>query len=168
MRVYRSNPEFTPVVSVADMRMNSRIDGEEENTLLLGLLMAAQDRAEQETGIAFGEDEWIIEADPCGDVIVPIWPVTSVESVTAGTDPFTDYEIVRSPRRLVALRSGSWPDAVSIRVLAGMPAPPVIRQAILMIAGHWYDNRAASSSESVREVPYAATALLSLSRRVFA
>lgn len=167
MRYYRANANFDTAVTLQEVRANSRTDSDAEDELLARLIVAAQERAEQETGMVFGEGEWIIEAEPLGDLLIPVWPMVSVGSITNGADPFTDFTVVRAGRS-VYLRSGAWPDAVTIRVTAGMPAPETVRQAIILMASFWFDNRATASAEAMREIPYGATDLLGLNRRMFA
>lgn len=166
MRYYRAVPSFFPAVTLEQVKANSRIDYNEEDSLINGFIAAAQERAEQETGLVFGEGEWVIETDPCGDIQIPVWPVSSVLSVMDGDQEFTDYEILRS-NRSVRLRSGSWPGSVVIRVTAGMPAPETVRAAIMLMASYWISQRETASADTMTEVPYGASVLLALNRRVF-
>ena len=167
MRVYRADPDYEMAVTLDDVRANSRVDGDEEDGLIVSLIAAAQERAEQETGMVFGDDEWIIEAEPCGDLVIPFWPVASVVSVVGEDGDFADFTTSRSGRSFM-ISSAAWPGPVTIRVRAGMPAPETVKRAIVMMASYWFDNRALGSSEGVQEIPYAATALLGLNRRMFA
>ena len=166
MNAYRVGELVSPV-SVADVKMNARIDGTFEDGLVAQLILAAHERAEQETGLIFGEGEWIIEASPANDFTLPIWPVQSVDSILDGDVAFTDYTLTRHNRSVV-LSSHAWPGAVTIRVQAGMPMPHTVRQAIILMASWWYDMRQTASTETVQEIPYGATALLGLNRRMFA
>lgn len=51
------------IVSLAEVKANSRIYHDDDDLLLQHFIDAAHERAEQETGRVFGEGEWIIEAD---------------------------------------------------------------------------------------------------------
>lgn len=154
-------------VALQDVKAHCRIVDDHEDWLISQLILSAHERAEQETGIVFGEGDWLVEASPCGDFILPIWPVRAVVEILDGEDAFTDYTLSR-PNRSVILSSSSWPDSVSIRVEAGMPMPHTIRQAIIMMVSWWYDARATASTDATREIPFGATALLALNRRMFA
>lgn len=167
MRVYRADPDFASPVTLQEARAQVRVDGDEEDFLLGQLILAAHERAEQETGIVYGQGEWIIEARPAGDFTLPIWPVLSITSVMNGAVPFTEYELVQAGRGAF-LTSRTWPDAVVIRVQAGMPMPNTVRQAILLMISWWFDMRSTAATDSAQEMPYGATALLGLNRRVFA
>lgn len=167
MRAYRADPDFASPVTLDEVKANARVDGDFEDQLIAQLILAAHERAEQETGLIFGEGEWIIEASPYRDFTLPIWPVLSVDSVLGGVDPFTDYTLARQNRSVI-LSSGAWPEAVTIRVQAGMPMPHTVRQAIILMASWWYDMRATAAEGNMQEIPYGATALLGLNRRMFA
>lgn len=39
--------------------------------------------------------------------------------------------------------------------------PPTLRQAVLMLAGHFYEAREASAAESLREVPFGVAEIVS-------
>lgn len=172
MRFYRPQGITSPI-SAEDIllsRTNARLSDDPDNLegdLIEQFVSAAHERAEQETGLIFGEGEWVIEGSPYGDLTLPVWPVISVDSITAGGDLFTEYTSSTHNRSFI-LKSQSWPDFVTIRVQAGMPMPPTVRQAIIMMAAWWYDMRDTASAERMQEVPYGATALLGLNRRIFA
>ena len=46
--------------------------------------------------------------------------------------------------------------------------PNTVKQAVMLMAGYWFDHRSTASADPIKEVPYGATALLALNRRVFA
>lgn len=46
--------------------------------------------------------------------------------------------------------------------------PTTVKQAVMLMASYWFDQRNTASAEPMREVPYGATALLALNRRMFA
>lgn len=167
MNYYRAPGNDALLVSLTEAKAQCRVDHSAEDDLITGLIRAATERAEQETGLVFGEGEWIVEVEPSGDLALPIWPVASVVSLTDGVDPFGDYTLSRS-HRTVTLSSSSWPKSIVAVVQAGMPLPHTVKQAILLMVGWWYDQRAAGSSENMHEVPLGATALLGLNRRMFA
>lgn len=168
MRYYRDVGNIPSVVTLDEARAQLRVDHDGEDLLIQSLIDAATERAEQETGLVFGEGEWIIETEPRGDVVLPVWPVHSIVSVIDAEDAaFSDYTIIR-PGRRVLLQSSTFPASLTIRVVAGMDAPQTVRQAVLMMVAYWYDQRATASTDAVRAVPYGASALLGLNRRMFA
>jgi len=92
-----------------------------------------------------------------------------------GTDTyFTDEK--NEPGRLCLQYGESWPSdtlrphkGICITFVAGYGAssaymPEKVRQAMLLMIGHWYENREAVSEKDLKEVPRAADALLWMER----
>lgn len=92
-----------------------------------------------------------------------------------GSPPLTSNVLLDShsiPARIAPVAGGSWPaveariNAVTIRYEAGYGAngdavPAPIKQAILMLIGHWYENREAINVGNItNELPLAAQWLL--------
>lgn len=134
--------------------------------------------------------DYSIDAFPADDetITLPRSPVLSVTSITyadaegdAQTMDSEDYRVISGgadKSRVGLVYGGSWPltqgitHAVTVRFVAGyadgsaspfdngqIPAP--IRQAILLMVGHWYENRSASViGVSVATLPMAVDALL--------
>ena len=147
------------IVSLAEVKANSRIYHDDDDLLLQHFIDAAHERAEQETGRVFGEGEWIIEADADVERLVsPIWPITTVPAGWSIEGRGRDATIV----------AGEWPADRRITVTAGEPMPTTVKQAVMLMASYWFDQRNTASAEPMREVPYGATALLALNRRMFA
>ena len=147
------------IVSLAEVKANSRIYHDDEDLLLQHFIDAAHERAEQETGRVFGEGEWIIEADADVErLTAPIWPITTVP----------DGWSIESRGRDATIVAGGWPADRRITVTAGEPMPSTVKQAVMLMVSYWFDQRNTASAEPMREVPYGATALLALNRRMFA
>ena len=147
------------IVSLAEVKANSRIYHDDDDLLLQHFIDAAHERAEQETGRVFGEGEWVIEADADVERLVsPIWPITTVPTGWSIEGRGRDATIV----------AGEWPADRRITVTAGEPMPTTVKQAVMLMASYWFDQRNTASAEPMREVPYGATALLALNRRMFA
>lgn len=158
MRAWRVG-HIAPAVFLSDVKANSRIYHDDEDLLLQHFIDAAHERAEQETGRVFGEGEWIIEADADVERLVsPIWPITTVPAGWSIEYRGRDAMIV----------AGEWPADRRITVTAGEPMPNTVKQAVMLMAGYWFDQRNTASAEPIKEVPCGATALLALNRRVFA
>ena len=157
MRAWRVGP-IPSLVTLADVKANSRIMHDDDDLLLQDMIDAAHERAEEETGRVFGEGEWIIEADSkCERLIAPIWPI-----VTAPVG-----WLIETAGRDAVLIAGDWPTDRRITVTAGEPMPRTVRQAILMIVGYWFDQRNTASAEPMKDVPYGADALLRMNRRMY-
>lgn len=155
-------------------------DRDDEITALVG---AAGARAELEAGMAFGEQTWeaIGEAFPDGDIEVPIGPLVSVTSITyvdsAGDEQVLDaaeYDIVEGHRIGLIRQVDAWPttstdpNAVVVRYIAGEGWPDDIKQAVRMMINSWFTVQQGVSASNLKEVPYGASSLIGLRRRMSA
>lgn len=140
--------------------------------------------------------ELVLDAWPDGDSIeLPLPPLQSVTSLkykdSAGAETAwaaTNYIVDTDSYlgRLVLADDISWPSdelypagGIRIRFVAGYPptgsgesidydanVPQKIKQAMLLLVGHWYENREAVAAGSMTEIPLAVNALLSQDRVV--
>ena len=154
MRVVVVTPP-QPLVSLADAKEHARIDGSDDDDVILAMIAAASARID-------GPDAWlgraigtqVLELRTDGfDGPLPCPPVTAVQSVryldTAGVEQLlapAGYELVGTD--LAAAWGTAWPsyrmgpEAVRVRYTAGYAAvPPAIRAAVLLMIGDLYDNR---------------------------
>ena len=146
-------------VSLREVKANGRILHDDDDLLLQHFIDAAHERAEQETGRVFGDGQWVIEYDREMDrVQSPIWPIIAVPSGWT----------IETNGRAATLVAGEWPADRRVTVTAGEPMPETVRQAVIMLACHWFDQRNAASGETMHDVPYGADALLRLNRRMVA
>ena len=175
-------------VTLQEAKDHLRVDGTDEDTLISALITAAREHVD-------GRDGWLgraictqtwdcsFDAFPAdGLLYLPLAPVQSITSVkyidpdgVQQTFSSSNYalgaDLDWSPR--VVLGWGkSWPsiravpDAVTVRIVAGYASvPKPICQAILLLIGHLYENREASSSVAMHEVPFSVSALLAPYRR---
>lgn len=177
-------------VTLQEAKDHLRVDGDIDDALISALITAAREHID-------GRDGWLgraictqtwdchFDAFPSGDSIaLPIAPIQSVTSVkyidtdgvqqTFSSDNYAlGADLDWSPRVILGWGK-SWPsiravpDAVTVRVVAGYASvPKPICQAILLLVGHLYENREASSPVAMHEVPFAVSALLAPYRRVF-
>lgn len=166
------------VVLVADAKAYLRIDHTDEDTLITALVAAATEAVAQMTGQVLGEEVWAfkVPAPTSGDLVLPVFPVRSVNEITyldrdgapQDADPadFLLFSMLPEP----ALRPDvgkSWPsaavrpDAVTVEVTAGMTElPPALKVAILMMTGHFYQNRSAVDEGQKIEAPLAVSMLV--------
>ena len=170
----------TPAITLAEAKAQCRIDGDDEDALLTALIRAAAAHAERWTGTVFEPATWdrIIDRFPSDEVMIPLRPVVSVTSVSyVGADgislPFEDFTADLSSPDAWLLPVASWPstmdaiNAVRVRFIAGRGTPDDARAAMLLMIGHWYANREASSETKLEEIPLGAYALLNLHRQMF-
>lgn len=151
------NPEVEPL-TVEEVKEHLRIDGNEEDALLNGMITAARQLAEEETGRAFITQTW--EAtfwEQSNRIRLPRPEIQTVESVTNHEGKPLNYRlkgrvlVLAYPAREVTVRwvAGYGPNPADV--------PYTIRSAILGTVGHFYENR-----EGQGELPEGAKQLLSL------
>lgn len=155
-----------------------------DDAMLTAMIHAAHEAAESYTGRAIVRASYTLALDefPSGKLDFQTWPVISVESVVYiapdGTETtlsaaeyiLDDYD---TPAHLHPVTS--WPatktvpNAVLIAYTAGStndlspdpyPCPLAIKQAMLLMIGHWYENRQAVVGTQRYELPMGVTALL--------
>lgn len=126
---------------------------------------------------------WDLKLDrfPCGTydaILVPLAPLVSVTAITyldsAGTSTTwtsTNYRVStsREPGRIVPVVGQTYPttynttDAVTVRFVAGYgvasTVPTGIKQAILLLVTHWFENRSPVGSVG-SEIAFSLQALL--------
>lgn len=112
----------------------------------------------------------------------PLFAVSSVQYVdTAGTlQSLTDYRLdsENEPARITPAYGETWPatraqmNAVTIVYEAGYPegqgspsdqtvnVPQSVKQAMLLLIGHWYEHRESASDFTILEVPQTVTFIL--------
>lgn len=111
-------------------------------------------------------------------ILLPRGPVQSITSISytdangaAQTLPANQYQLdtSRTPARLAPAFGTYWPtsryqySSVVVRFVAGYTQlPEPLRQALLLIVGHWYENREAvtASSPAPTMLPLAVDALI--------
>ena len=150
-------------VSLDDIRLHLRLtDDTTEDPLLPSLLERARLYCEMHTGRAFGTQTWeaYLNFWPGRNYIdLPMPPLQSVTSVK-----YVDYAAAETTMtlttqylvddtsdigRIVLPYGRTWPsftgypiNPIRIRYVAGYSAlPEPLKQAILLIAGNWYENR---------------------------
>jgi len=178
-----------PILTIDEVKEHLRVDHADEDALISGLMDAATahlDGYRGTLGRALVTQTWTVEFRAFANRLdIPLAPVQSAtiqyyDSLNAQqTLPTSIYAVLSDGLGpYVALKyNQQWPqtytrdDAVKITFVAGYGAaaavPAAIRSAMLLLIGHWYDNRSTVAvGQSVSEMPFAATALLAPFRRV--
>ena len=180
-----SGPEVEPV-SVADAKLHLRVDSETDDTYIAGLISAAREWCEVYTDRTFVHTQYAMTMDTFPwEIELPRPPVAVAAGNTAtavtyaretgGTDtlPTSEYRVDRNaePGVIRTVYAGTWPshliDRNSITVTwwagygeDGTKVPKVVKSAILMLVGFWYERRLAADQASANEVPFGVHALL--------
>ena len=161
------------------LKTHLRVDGDTEDAHLQVLLEAAVEYCEHFTGRVLAKRQLEVRLDgfPPGVLhvtAVPLHDVDSIAYVNAEGDLVTvdpaAYRVISTVEPPIVLPEGSWPSdvlaadgSVVLTVTAGYdPLPKSIEQAILMMCGHYYENREVMRERfsRVSEMPFATSALL--------
>lgn len=167
------------VVPLADMRAHLRVDGTDEDAYIQALTAAAVaylDGADGVLGWCLGAQTYLLAFDsfPDGPITLPIGPLVSVSSVTANGAAFTAYKVDATEREAVLVPDAAWPavsgvNAAQITFTAGhataVEIHPAVPMLVKLIVGNWFENRAATSADTMAPVPMAAEMLLHSIRR---
>jgi uncharacterized phiE125 gp8 family phage protein len=152
--------------TTAQAKSHLRVTESADDTLIDTLILAARKRAESDLGRALITQTWEMYLDEfpfnySPGIVPPRAPLQSVTSIkyidndgVEQTWSSADYRVdVKSePGRITPEWSESWPtprvitNAVTVKYVAGYgdastDIPQDIRQAMLMLIGHWYENR---------------------------
>lgn len=171
-----TTPPATEPVTLAEMKLHSRIDTLEDDDLILGLISAARQHIEQMANIKLITQTLALSIDelPDSGIIYLDGPVQSVDSIIyynlAGNQQEWDnslYQVDTSanPGRVMPAYDEDWPDVIDdynsfiINYVAGYgdasAVPAILKQAIKLLVGHWYNQRETVSQAQSYEVPYA-------------
>jgi len=178
-------PPATEPVSLMEANTHLRLDdGHPEEALLEALITAAREHIEAIASRALITQtiEQRMDGLPsCPGVIklarAPVQAVSDVAFVDSdgNTDTVSDFQsdVQSEPARLAPVFNESWPatqnvlNAVTITYTAGYgdaagDVPRPLRQAVLLLAAHWFDNRAPVTTGSADpvKVPFMVEALL--------
>jgi uncharacterized phiE125 gp8 family phage protein len=187
MKFTVTTPPALDPLSIEEVKTHCRVTSVDEDGLIAGYILAARQYVESICGLALITQTITAYFDSFYGIWLPRWPVQSVSSVsyldsTAVSQPLaTDvyYADVRArPAFIAAAYSQCWPqsyyqqNAVTVVFVAGYGATPgsipePIRQAMLMLIGHWYENRESATTAPLTDAPTSTKALLAPYRVFF-
>ncbi|MEM9494847.1 MAG: head-tail connector protein [Pseudomonadota bacterium] len=177
-------PATEDPVDLAEMKDHLRILHHDEDVRIAGYLKAATAGIERRAGFALLPQTWrlTLDAAPTETITLspaPLFSVTeiAVKDKSGGETPVTAsaYEVAGGlPGRVRAAEP--WPapgvktGGVRIDFIAGFAdaasLPADLKQAVKLLAAHFYEAREAASEEPLSIVPHTVDALLAPYRRI--
>ena len=177
-------PAVEPVDADAIAKIDLKVDQVEEDGLIDILIQAARELVEEKTQTSLITQTRVMKLDYFPETItLPFGPVQSVTSITyyddnedSQTFSSSNYYVDTDSKIARVIVKDSWPStydrpgAVTITYvcgygLTGSTVPAPLRKAILLLVGHFYENRqnviVSGSPTGVIEIPFGAEVLLS-------
>lgn len=168
-------PPSSETITLDEAKLHLRVDNEEEDLLIAGLIQTAEEHVEAFTKRAIMPQSWELTLSEFpNEIRLPRPPLQVVESISyRGSDGVVRvinpdaYEVESD--RIYLVPGASWPSTplypglpIRVRFTAGYEqVPAAIKHAILLLVGHWYNNReAVREGREVNELPFAVSALL--------
>lgn len=185
-----SGPTVEPI-TLAETKHHLRVDIDTDDSYIASLISAAREYCEDYLDRTLTHTQWQMKMDSFpGEIGIPRPPmvasgtatavsVTFVENSLGGTAVLSasEYRVDRdaTPGAIRPLYGGSWPshlsdeNSVTVTWWGGYgptesDVPRVIRHAMLMLVGTWYERRQAVDSVTASELPIGAKALLDSAR----
>jgi uncharacterized phiE125 gp8 family phage protein len=166
-------PPISEPISLQEVKNYLRIEHNEDDMLIQSLITTSRHHIEQLTRRSIAIQTWELTLDsfPDDEIIIPLPPLKTINHITyikeGISQTLTSYDLdnVSEPARL----KGDWPDtdnvmnAVKIEFIAGYDTcPEPLKQAMLLLISHWYENRAiVSFNGASHNIPFTVDALVS-------
>lgn len=176
-------PVEEPVNLDTEVKPHCRVEVDDDDVLLSIYIAAAREWCEDFRRQSFITQTWDLYMDSWPTLPLelhrgPVQSVTSVKytDIDGNENTFDSagylVDTISEPARLVLKSSASWPtvelqeiNGVVVRYVAGYgnaanDVPQSVRQAILLLTGHLYENREQTIDQSLREIPFGVRELL--------
>jgi len=179
-------------ITLTEAKAHMRIDHTAEDDTITEMIGAARQALEDTSDLALIDQTWRVQLDAWPDraasgiVELPKRPAQSITAVrvtsmdgTQATLPTMAYELISAGglARLVKTPTAIWPSpgriagGIEIDYVAGYGdaasyVPRALRQALLMVIAHVYENRELLSRDSGTALPRGVEALLAPYKRV--
>lgn len=169
----------TAPVSLAEAKKQAHCEHHtDDDAYLEALITAATGWVQTHTGRSLTTNVWTLTLDAFVEAIrLPMPPAISITSVTYLDADSAEQTLASANYRLYGAGgfdpfvrpawSTSWPvtadgepDAVAIVYTAGAACPASVKHAILLLIGHLFANREASTEAALKDIPFGVDALL--------
>lgn len=161
-------------ISTDDARLRLRLDDTMGDPELLAYLRSAANHIAKMYGYVIYDHwdyEYRIDKFPAGGIELPVAPIISVSPIlyrvsAVGSETLTNYQFYNGYRPVIMPTQGNpfpqtygEPHDVTVRFragtnfLSGGAVEPQIITAMLMLAGHWIENRQPATDRNLTMVP---------------
>jgi uncharacterized phiE125 gp8 family phage protein len=170
-------------ISLAELKLQCRVESSEEDALLMAYVHAATDFVEEHTGQKLLNQTWAWSVNDFpwrwgGYIALPLAPVQSIveisyidpqgapQALSPGVYAFRGERITLAP-------GATWPsvfyglDVITITFVVGFGPdhnylPESIRQAVMLLASYWYGQREAASigDHPISDIPFSVKQIL--------
>lgn len=186
-KIFSGSSSAAFAVTVTEAKAHIRVDISDDDTLISGLIVAANDYAQMYTRRQFVTDTLVQYFTDFPDEMEllkpPLQSVTTIKYLdTDGNqqtlaDSVYDVDTTIEPGIVRLAFNQSWPsirntpNSIIVTYVAGYgdasDVPQMTKQAILLLIGHWYENREDTiSGVNIASIPRAVDSLLWATRLV--
>ncbi|SHF50462.1 head-tail connector protein [Caloramator proteoclasticus] len=168
------------VITLEEAKSHLRIDGDDEDSLISSYIQAAREYAEIFTGRSFVEKTYEYITNPkekYAYLELPMPPLVEVLEVSIVQNNNAkllneniDYYILKGYDESLVYPSleRGWPKeslertgGIKIKYRAGYSESPMaVKQAILILVAHFYENRENLTTKDYKEIPFGVSSLL--------
>ncbi len=182
MKYERTVAPTTLAIALAEAKAQCVVDHHDDDPLIEAYIHQATEYCERYLGHHIGAQQWTLYGDGWNEISqVPFYPLHSVtiqyddidgvEQTLAADQYYLDNKIY--PALICPAETAKWPELGPgvnvVRVACSTGHAKVLettRRAILLLVGHYYENREATSPVNLHNVPLAVEAHLDTDRLV--
>lgn len=181
----------TVPISLTEVKAQLRVEHSDDDALIARLISVAVAFTDAKGALGKGiiTQTWAqwMGPNPTQSIALLLGPVQSVSAIkyydvdgNLQTDTLANYDVFGIPSKTtVSPKSGSnWPvaqqrdDAIKIEYVIGYgdassDVPDTLRHALMLLIGHWYDNREQTQMDELADIPFGFMELLNMHKETW-